>query len=123
MRKMHYEEHRHDADGNPAGGVTYGIGFTISWQNGPQEKLPKPVATRTADDPLGQRNWSRSPPNGALVEDVIAVAIGRLEFYEASRFACDFNKQALKHLAAAAAALDSRREDREDRDVEGTYQE
>ena len=106
MKQGHYEEHRYDVGGNPAGGVSSGRGFAISWQNGP----------------LG-RGAFRKEPNGAFVEDVIAAVIGRIEFYEASRFACDSNKQALKHLAAAASALDSRTKDREARDVEGTHQE
>ena len=47
-------EHWVDENGNPAGGITQGVGFTISWQNGP----------------LGTGE-ERKEPNGAFVENVI----------------------------------------------------
>ena len=34
-----FDQHWLDMDGNPAGGVSTGKGFTISWQNGPLGKL------------------------------------------------------------------------------------
>jgi len=52
---------------------------------------------------------------------VIAAVIGRIEYYEASEFACDSNKRALVMLREAAEALDSRTKDREARSVEGTH--
>jgi hypothetical protein len=104
MKQGHFEEHWNDADGNPAGGVSTGKGFTISWQNGP----------------LGRGN-ERREPNGAFVEDVIAAAIGRIEFYQQSRFNSADNAEAIDHLRLAAAALDRRTKDREARAVEGTH--
>ena len=104
MRQGHYEDHWSDQDANPAGGVSTGRGFTISWQNGP----------------LG-RGKDRREPNGAFVEDVIAAVIGRIEFYERSRFSCESNQKALEHLKQAAEWLDSRTRDREARAVEGTH--
>jgi len=56
-----FSEQWMDADGNPAGGVTTGMGFTISWQNGP----------------LG-RDENRKIPNGAFVENIIRAASDRL---------------------------------------------
>lgn len=106
MKQGIFQEHWNDADGNPAGGVTSGRGLAISWQNGP----------------LG-RGADRREPNGAFVEDVIDAIIGRIEFYEQSQFACDTNKEAIKHLRLAAEALDSRTKDREARGVEGLHQE
>lgn len=100
----HFAEHWNDADGNPAGGVSTGRGFTISWQNGP----------------LG-RGAVRREPNGAFVEDVIQAVIGRIEFYQASRFASSDNAEAITHLRAAAEALDRRTREREARQIEGTY--
>lgn len=97
--------HFTDANGNPAGGTTYGQGFAIGWQNGP-------LAV----------DGERKEPNGAFVEDIIEAAIDRLAFYQRSRFACDFNAQAVKHLQAAVANLQLRTADREDRGVEGTHQ-
>ncbi len=104
MKQGHYADHWNDANGNPAGGVSTGRGFTISWQNGP----------------LG-RGKERREPNGAFVEDVLQAVIGRIEFYQGSRFACPENAQALEELRAAADSLDSRTRDREARAVEGTH--
>jgi hypothetical protein len=35
MRTQVIANHFSDADGNPAGGTTFGQGFCIGWQNGP----------------------------------------------------------------------------------------
>lgn len=99
------QEHRNDVDGNPAGGVTSGTGLSILWQNGP----------------LG-RDGERLNRNGAFVEDVILAAIGRIEYYQQSKFHCLHNAVALGHLRAAYEALVERTRDRTDRDVEGTHQ-
>ena len=104
MKQGHYEEHWKDVNGNPAGGVSSGKGFTISWQNGP----------------LG-RDGERKEPNGAFVEDLIQVVIGRIKFYQESEFACGENEEALNRLIAAANILDSRTKEREARAVEGTH--
>ena len=104
MMQGHYAEHWSDVHGNPAGGVSTGKGFTISWQNGP----------------LGYGD-TRREPNGAFVEDIIQAVIGRIEFYEASQFACEENAQALEALQMAAYWLDKRTQDRLARAVEGTH--
>jgi len=106
MRAGIRSEHWNDANGNPAGGNTFGNGFAIGWQNGP----------------LG-RGAERKEPNGAFVADVIAAAADRLRYYQNSRFACERNAQALAHLEAALDELDSRTKEREVRSVEGTHQE
>ena len=103
MLNGHFAEHWMD-DGKPAGGVSSGRGFTISWQNGP----------------LGNGS-DRKEPNGAFVEDVIQAVLGRLRFYQLSEFACQSNAEAIDHLQSAAAALDSRTKDRESRGVDGTH--
>jgi len=90
-------------DGIPAGGVSYGTGFTVSWQNGP----------------LG-RDAERKAPNGAFVETLLEVVADRLVYYQYSRFYCDENQAALDHINAALAALRSRTAKREARKVEGT---
>lgn len=100
------EEHKVDTDGNPAGGITSARGLDIRWQNGP----------------LG-RNGDRVEPNGAFVEDVIRAAIGRIEFYQSSRFHGIHNAVALGHLRAALEVLEERTRDRESRGVEGTHKE
>lgn len=104
MKQGHFEQHWSDENSNPAGGVSSGRGFVISWQNGP----------------LG-RDGDRIEPNGAFVEDVIQAVIGRIEFYQDSKFASVYNADAIAALKAAAKRLDDRTKDREDREVEGTH--
>lgn len=99
------EHHFSDAEGRPEGGQTFGVGFSIAWQRGP----------------LG-RGADRKPPNGAFVEDVLDAVIGRIEFYQASEFACDENARALEFLRRAADYLDARTKAREARQVEGTHE-
>jgi len=99
--------HFNDADGNPAGGGTFGRGFAITWQNGP--------LGRSGPDE------ERREPNGAFVEDIIAAAIDRLEYYQRSQFACDYNQQAIDFLKGAIGVLTERTKDRESRGVEGTH--
>ena len=104
MRSEIHCNHWDDADGNPAGGSSFGNGFAISWQNGP----------------LG-RGAERQPPNGAFVEDIIAAAIDRIQYYQCSRFECDQNSDAIGHLTEALGCLGNRTADREGRQVEGTH--
>ena len=94
-----------DDQDRPAGGVAYGNGFAISWQNGP----------------LG-RGVDRDEPNGAFVEDVMSACIARISAYQDSKFNCSENEAAINHLMDALSALDSRTKDREARGVEGTHE-
>ena len=105
MRGRIIQDHRLDNDGNPAGGDTSGRGFTIEWQNGP-------LAV----------DGERREPTGAFVEDVIAAAIGRLEFYNAGKFRCRENSLAITHLEEALHWCEHRTRDREARGVEGTHE-
>jgi hypothetical protein len=95
------EYHRTDENDNPAGGVTEGTGIEINWQSG------------TIQD---------GTPNGAFVEGVIAAAIGRLEFYQQSKFSCRENALAITKLQEAIHWLQHRTAEREARGVEGTHQ-
>lgn len=107
MKHGFFDEHWCDAQDNPAGGVTSGKGFVISWQNGP----------------LG-RGDTRREPNGAFVEDVIQAVRQRLEFYQTAsggKYACPENQEAIEYLACAEATLDARTRDREARQVEGLH--
>lgn len=70
-----------DENGNPTGGNVVGCGFFIEWQNGPVGLVPNP-----------------QPPNGAFLEDVIQACIQRLQFFQASKFECDENANAVWHL-------------------------
>lgn len=94
-----------DDEDNPAGGYASGVGFSISWQNGPLVV-----------------DGERREPTGAFVETILAVVKQRIEHYQESRFACSENAQALEHIEAALESLDSRTKDREERGVEGTHE-
>lgn len=124
MKQGHMSDHWKDGAGNPAGGVSSGTGFTISWQNGPLGRC-SPLCRNLADGrPLVHSvDCTRKPPNGAFVEDVIDAVIKRIEFYQDGRFACQRNENALNALHLAATELDSRTKDREARAVEGTHTE
>jgi hypothetical protein len=98
------ETHLIDEDGAPRGGRTAGLGLLIHWQNGPLGRGP-----------------DRQPPNGAFVETVIQAAIGRLQHYQGTRFACRENARAITSLEEALAWLHVRTGDREARQVEGTH--
>lgn len=99
------EQHDLDEHGNPAGGASNGTGIDIRWQNGP----------------LG-RGADRKEPNGAFVEGVIRAALGRIQHYQSTKFACRENALAITKLEEALHWLNHRTADREARDVEGTHQ-
>lgn len=105
MQQELLENHLTDAKGLPMGGNTDGLGISIKWQNGP----------------LGHGE-SRKDPNGAFVETVIGAAIGRLEFYQDTKFACSYNAMAILHLGIALEHLKTRTADRTARQVEGTHE-
>jgi hypothetical protein len=105
MQNGFKSNHFKDNNGNPAGGTTYGTGFSISWQNGP----------------LG-RGEERQEPNGAFVEDIIMAARDRLMFYQNSKFKCQENEEAILALTNALVSLFVRTNKREDKGVEGTHE-
>ena len=96
--------HRLDQENQPAGGVSFGPGYSISWQDGPLGRGP-----------------DRDKPNGAFVEDILAVVKDRIEFYQKSKFECKENDTAIQHIDLALAFLDNRTKNREARGVEGTH--
>lgn len=99
-------EHDNDSNGNPAGGLTTGLGIDINWQDGP-----------LAVDGV------RKEPNGAFVEGVIEAAIDRLEYYQqASKFRCRENALVITKLEEALHWCHHRTANREKRGVEGTHQ-
>jgi len=104
-KKKMEQKHFIDSSGNPAGGISYGVGFAIGWQNGPLS-LP----------------GERLKPNGAFVEEVLLAVVGRLEFYQNSKFQCKENKKALDCLATALGELRARTIHRRSRGVEGTHE-
>ena len=103
MRSPIIQAHILNGD-KPAGGFTSGRKFSINWQDGPLVV-----------------NGERREPNGAFVEDVIAAALGRIQFYQDSKFKCRENALALTKLEEALHWLDHRTRERERRGVEGTH--
>lgn len=88
-----------DANGNPTGGISTGIGFTIAWQHGPLT----------------------DGRNGAFLIEVLESCAQRLSEYQATKFACAENSQALVHLANAIGALKQRAERRQQSGTLGTH--
>lgn len=130
MRVGIKSQHWNDANGNPEGGTTFGNGFAIGWQHGPLGRHTPGCVTQEMINHDGGPGAShiycspdcmRREPNGAFVEDVIAAAEDRLEYYQKSRFACQENHEALMHLKSALDALNRRTRSRELRAVEGTH--
>lgn len=99
------ENHFSDEKGCPMGGTTFGPGFAIGWQNGA----------------LG-RDGERLEQNGAFVETVIEAVIGRLGYYQSSKFQCESNHAAIVYLQNALGCLRGRTAEREARKVEGTHE-
>jgi hypothetical protein len=60
--------------------------------------------------------------NGIHNEDLIAIVIDRLEYFQRGPFACRENEMALTRLRNALSALNSRTQERRGRGVEGTNQ-
>lgn len=106
MNQSIQSEHRNDKNGNPAGGTTTGRGINIKWQDGPLGRLEA---------------GSRIEPNGAFVEGVIAAALDRLEYYQASKFECRENALAITKLEEALHWCGHRTAKREAQKVEGTH--
>lgn len=61
--------------------------------------------------------------NGITIEALVGICIHRLEGFQAGKFPCQENQEALEHLKASLAALHSRTLKRMARGVEGKLQE
>lgn len=105
MKQDHFRVHLTDRDGNPASGVSSGLGFTISWQNGP-----------LVAGPDGREQ------NGAFVETVLDACLERLKFFQGTKFACPENESAIHHLEAALLWLELRENRRKMWGIEGTHE-
>ena len=99
-----FQSSHFSTDGVPDGGQSFGPGFCIAWQRGT----------------LGTGE-NRTEPNGAFVETIIEVAIGRLEHYQDSMFKCEENELAIANLRAALRCLSERTQRRERLGIEGTH--
>ncbi len=92
-----------DENGVPTGGFARGIGVSITWQGAP----------------LG-RGGDRRKQTGAYVEDVLEACLGRLKYYQGTKFSCPENVLAISDLEGTLKWLHRRTEDREKRLVDGT---
>ena len=92
-----------DNDGNPAGGTASGVGFNITFQDGPMGQGP-----------------NKKFQNGAMVEDLLQVCLQRLRFFQESKLQCRQNSIAITKIEEAIHWLEDRTRDRESRDVKGT---
>jgi hypothetical protein len=90
-----------DDQGNHQGGVSTGIGYTISWQRGPLN-----VAGR----------------NGAFLIEVLGSCRDQLAYFQDSSFACEENQATLDSLDQAIAHLVSRRDRRKEVGTLGTHE-
>ena len=101
-------ENWNDLSKNPTGGEVSGVGIEIKWQDGPLKF------------DCDKREYLEKP-NGAFVEDIILLAINRLEFFNSSSFSCRENSYAHTHLEEALMWLQKRHEDRVKRKVQGKH--
>ena len=97
-------QNNNDEQGNPAGGHVLGVGLRIDWQNGPL----------SIDGVCKEQT-------GAFVETVIAAALQRIEYYQASKFACRENALVITKLEEALHWCNARNNRREKQGVEGTH--
>jgi hypothetical protein len=89
-----------DASGNPQGGISAGIGFTIAWQRGPLTE--------------GR--------NGAFILEVLEALRLHLQYYQNGKFCCTENVIAIGHLQAAINALNARTKRRAAEGKLGTHE-
>lgn len=88
-----------NADNTHAGGVSTGIGYTISWQRGPLNEVGR---------------------NGAFLIEVLQSCLNQVEYFQKTFLPGEENEAAIDHLNAAIAALESRRNKRKQAGTLGT---
>lgn len=88
-------------NGTHNGGVSTGIGFTISWQRGPINEAGR---------------------NGAFLIEVLQSCFNQLEYFQNSNYSCQENVEALIHLQKCIELLESRRNRRLSTGTLGTHQ-
>jgi hypothetical protein len=103
LRQALDENHVSDHAGHPAGGTTTALGLGIRWQDGP-------LAVAGV----------HQEPNGCFVETVLAAALGRLEYYQRSKFVCPEHELAIQKIEEALLALERRTRRRTAAGKEGT---
>ena len=61
--------------------------------------------------------------NGVSIEALLQICKHRLEAFQATKFSCDFNANAIEGIDSALESLNARTAERQSRGVEGTYKE
>ena len=103
---------RVDVDNNPTGGYArLLVGDTYS----PDSEVLK---VRWQDGPRGREDGTLAEPNGAFVEDVLWVALQRLEFFNEGKYRDRANSIAITKIEEALQALKNRQLERSYRGVE-----
>lgn len=105
---------RLDAEGRPAGGFARltlegdeSPCIFVRWQDGPLNRVGSP---------------ERLAPNGAFVEQLIQIALERIEFYNDNGFSCVENIAAVSSLRGVLMVLNERTARRVAQQVEGTHE-
>lgn len=104
MKSIH--KNWNDSSGAPDGGVSTGIGFTISWQRGPCPLQP---------------DGTQPDRNGAFLIEVLEACEAQLIHYQSGKFNCHENADALDNVGRALKALRSRLNRRADGGKLGTH--
>ena len=110
MKQDFFHQNWTDENGNPAGGVASGRGFTISWQNGPLGRIG-------TDE--------RIEPNGAFVEEVLEAVKERFKFYNSAnggKFKCFENTRSIELLEEIGRLQETRTRRRIEDKTEGTHE-
>jgi len=92
-----------DEDGNHQGGQSFAPGVCIAWQRGPIEGA------------LSENQ------NGAPTLTVLRIIEHQINYYQLSKFSCKENEEALKHVRAAIAILEDRKNRRKASGTLGTH--
>ena len=105
-------------DRNPANGnASHHYKLKVYKSKSPESPLIRTNALDFQDGPIGDVGV-----NGITNEVLYAVLIDRLEGFQSSKHANEYNERALEHTRAALANLEARTREREARGVEGTHQ-
>ena len=85
------------------------------------------IRSTSTEETLAEINFQTGPVaeagnNGVFNEDLIVIVLERLKFFQAGKFACKSNDEAIIGLEAALVALRKRTDDRKERHVLGTYE-